>query len=322
MERLSAKTLAAALLAGGLALFATVSLAQDSGTIRFRPTDQIVQDRTGAPPRRNAPALWRVSRNEGTNVYLFGTLHVLPEGVAWRTPVYDAAMADAEVTAIETDSESPAAQERLQALVQRYGVRKKGLLSDLLGPERWRAFEDRARAVGVDPDGLQRAEPWLAILSVTMAAFEKEGFGGGEGVDDAVLDQARLEADVIAFLEPVDAQIKAMASLDADGDLASFDASLEELTNFRQQTETMLTAWSSGDLEGLEAVALTDLRRIAPAAYEALFVDRNAAWLGKIDAYLGGDQDVFVAVGAGHLVGPDGLVAKLKARGVSVERLQ
>jgi uncharacterized protein YbaP (TraB family) len=48
---------------------------------------------------------------------------------------------------------------------------------------------------------------------------------------------------------------------------------------------------------------------------------RNQNWLPKIDSYLRSGQTYFVVVGAGHISGPNGLLALLKARGCKVEQL-
>jgi uncharacterized protein YbaP (TraB family) len=83
----------------------------------------------------------------------------------------------------------------------------------------------------------------------------------------------------------------------------------------------MTTAWEQGDLETLERSVIEDTREHYPGVYEALFVRRNAAWMEVLTHELAGSGVDFVAVGAGHLLGPDGLVRQLQARGYTVERV-
>ncbi len=83
----------------------------------------------------------------------------------------------------------------------------------------------------------------------------------------------------------------------------------------------MTTAWERGDLDMLERVVVDDTREEYPDVYEALFVRRNNAWMDVLVRELEGSGVDFVAVGAGHLLGQDGLVAQLRARGYTVERV-
>ncbi|MEO1014781.1 MAG: TraB/GumN family protein [Pseudomonadota bacterium] len=305
------------------AALGAASAQADGGTIRYRPTEEIAAARADQPTRPPLPALWRASRGDA-DVYLFGTLHILPDDVEWRGPAFADAMADAETTYFETETDSPRAQREMNQLVQRYGLSQRGKLSTRVGPERWARFSASAASLGLNASDFEGYEPWLAILSLTLAAIDKTGFSSGEGVDDALQAQAGQEGDDVKYLEPLKTQILALASLDADDALANFDASLEDLDNIKKETDALLAAWRTGDVAMIESLALEDLRAQAPIAYEALFVARNDDWLRQIDRMLSrnSERDAFVAVGAGHLVGSEGLIARLKASGAEVERLQ
>ena len=76
-------------------------------------------------------------------------------------------------------------------------------------------------------------------------------------------------------------------------------------------------AWKAGDLSTVERFVLQDLKD-DPLMYQRLLVERNRNWLPKIEALFARPGRAFVVVGAAHLVGPDGLLAMLKARGIRV----
>jgi uncharacterized protein len=69
----------------------------------------------------------------------------------------------------------------------------------------------------------------------------------------------------------------------------------------------------------VERIVLKDLEQEAQL-YQRLLVERNKNWLPKLEALFARKGAAFVVVGAAHLVGPDGLVAMLKAKGYTVEQ--
>ena len=82
----------------------------------------------------------------------------------------------------------------------------------------------------------------------------------------------------------------------------------------------MISAWRRGDSETLQR-ALRESFQDFPSLGRRLIDVRSQNWLPKIDSYLRSGQTYFVVVGAGHISGPNGLLALLKARGCKVEQL-
>ena len=90
-----------------------------------------------------------------------------------------------------------------------------------------------------------------------------------------------------------------------------------------QELQDMHAWWRSGDVERLDTGMRADMAAKSPQSYKLLDVDRNNAWLPQIEKRLTGStsNDTLVVVGALHLLGSDGLVEKLKAKGYKVERV-
>src|SRR4029078_4174580 len=93
---------------------------------------------------------------------------------------------------------------------------------------------------------------------------------------------------------------------------------LKEIRTEKASVTKLTTAWKSGDANAVEQLVLGNLKS-EPALYQRLLVDPNKTWLPKIEALFARKGHALVLVGAAHLVGPDGLVSMLKAKGYTVE---
>jgi uncharacterized protein len=107
-----------------------------------------------------------------------------------------------------------------------------------------------------------------------------------------------------------------------DQELEYLRQTMDEYQNASTELDLMVEQWSHGDLAGLEQRFVTDMKTETPDLYDALLLNRNANWVGQIQTMLKGKGVIFIAVGAGHLIGPDSVLAMLKAKGIMSERLQ
>lgn len=270
----------------------------------------------------DAPAMWRLA-DDNTEVLLFGTFHLLPTDLQWTTGAFDEAMARTEITYTEADVSSPEAQAALGALVQQYGLNPPGVtLSSILGAERFAKFSEVATGLGVPPAALEQQRPWLAMLSLSVLGFQQAGFNPQAGAESLISARAAEEGDDIRFLETAEFQIRTFGELPDEAILGNFDQTLEQLADLQLYADRMLTAWKTGDVDDLDEGFFKPLKTEAPELYEALLVTRNANWVDEIDDMMEGEGDYFVAVGAGHLVGEDSVVAMLRKRGYEVTRVQ
>lgn len=266
-----------------------------------------------SPAPAGKPALWQVEDASGQPLaWLFGTIHRLPDGARWRTPLLDRSMARAGVLVVEVRDLEPGAIAPVFAslagpcacppLVARVSPEKRPQLAALM---------DEAEVV---PGALDRTETWAAALSLAGAT---EWQSAGPGADVAVIEAFRGR--------PVEELEGAAVQLEI------FDR-LAEAAQRRMLAE-VLSAHANGDADALAAAWLSgNAERIAaetrkgllddPDLRKALLLDRNAAWLAKLAPLVATGRRPFVAVGAAHLVGPDGLVARLAAQGLVVRRIQ
>lgn len=264
------------------------------------------------------PALWRIA-DEDSEIWLFGSVHLLPPDLAWRGPRLNAAFAAADELVTETDA-SPAAAAAFAAHAARYGALPAGeRLSAMLEPGESAALERHARALGLAPDALDRQRPWLAALQLSVAYAMRAGHRPEAGVEAVLTREAHTRGMALWFLETPEQQVRVLADLPDAEQLRFLRATLGDIDRGEDVLAELDRAWASGDVRALEAALEAEWAEAGPAIRNAVLIDRNRAWAAQIEARLDGSGRIFIAVGAAHLVGEDSVVDLLRERGVAVE---
>lgn len=267
--------------------------------------------------RQAAPALWRIDGPRGA-VYLFGTFHLLPPQTQWRSPEIDAALGRAHVIVLEIDYDQARNASTMAELAAKHGLLPPGeSLDRLLPPPVNAALARRAADFGVPPEAFAPMRPWLAGLTLAVQFIVREGFDPNLGIDMTLGRLARANAKRLAALETAEAQVRVFADLTRAEEVQFLDVTLRQLDEAPALLGRMLGAYLTADLATLERTLNLGLDE-APALRKRLLRDRHERWLPQIERMVADGPTHFVAVGAGHLVGSDSLVAMLRARGVKV----
>ena len=265
------------------------------------------------------PALW-VVKDADTTIYLFGTVHLLPNDTDWRYPALDQALAASDSLTIEITDDDPV---RMQALVLQYGLDPAHPLSGKLSAAENATLAKAAQTVGV-PGGvntLQMMRPWLAGLTLAVAPLLKAGLDPAHGVDKLLKAQMLAAGKPVNGLETAEQQIRFLADLPAGVELEFLRSTLRDIDKGSAELTTLIDAWKHGDVAAIARIEDEDLAQHAPELYQRLLLQRNQAWATKIIAMLQKPGTFFIAVGAAHLAGPDSVQAQLETRGTSVKRL-
>ncbi|HAU22571.1 MAG TPA: TraB/GumN family protein, partial [Erythrobacter sp.] len=250
-----------------------------------------------------------------TEAWLFGTIHSLPDDVEWRTEKLDdiVSMADMLIVEIAKLDDQDEMAETFNSLAVTPGQPDISLRV----PQEYRpALFDLIRRAGLRPADFRATETWAAAL--TLAQVGEKG-------------KAANGADRTLVLEFPDHRIREFEG--AGKQLGVFDQ-LPESEQRELLVEVILDverraadpgktryAWLTGDLEELERASSTGLLA-DPELRAALLVNRNLDWIAQLEPILEEDERPLVAVGAAHLVGPDGLPSMLEDRGYTITRLQ
>lgn len=264
------------------------------------------------------PALW-VVEGKNSKVYLFGSVHVLPEGGFAIQGELDKAWRDAEIVCREVDTTAIDEAETMALTIQ-YAIDPEGRgLFDLLGPDAGRARALAATA-GVDLAQLAPFEPWFAGLTVTLVALKQNGFDVEHGVEQIIDGAARKDGKASCGLETLEEQLGMLDGLPQDMQREMLMQSLSEAGEIKTIMGRLVDAWREGDMAALAGFLEDDFAEY-PELAEGLVYARNERWVGQVNRMLEGDDDVLLVVGALHLAGPRGLPALLKDRGLRIRRL-
>lgn len=273
-------------------------------------------------PALAQPAFWVVKDADST-IYLLGTVHLLKPDTVWKTDKLLAAMNSADQLWLELPTTDPQAMApEMMALVTKYGLSPGQPLSKDLTPEELKTLDEAAKLAGLTASQLNVFRPWFAALTISNAAMARAGYDPSSGVDTNVEALFKERGIKPNGLETAEEQIKVFGGMTRDQELAYLRETMEEYQNAATELDKMVNDWSTGDIAGLEEMFVTDIKGDSPELYDALLKNRNANWTVKIEDMLKGKGATFIAVGAGHLIGPDSVLAMLKAKGIESERVQ
>jgi len=264
------------------------------------------------------PALWEVS-DPDTTIYLFGTIHRLPEDVQWRTTKLDQAVASAQELVVETivDEKNPASL--MQAMVKLGFGQGLPPLADRVPAAQRPALAAAIAKSGFPPTALDRMKTWTAAIILLGNKFKELGLGGG--VEGVLKGDFSARGKPIGELESNVEQLGFFDRLPETAQRALLEGAISQDKSIDTDFAGMLKAWSNGDVQGIARSFDRDLAG-TPVLQQSLIGQRNANWSKWIERRLAQPGAVLVAVGAGHLAGKDSVLEMLKRDGYKVRRLQ
>jgi hypothetical protein len=273
---------------------------------------------TCAPKPPPGPALWRLA-DADSEIWILGTVHVLPPGLQWRSARIDAAFAAAETVWFEAPTDAAARQE-IAGLVTTLGVNPPGVtLSSRLPPAERARLARVARSVKLAPESLERARPSLAALQLSVAMLVAQGADPDSGVESVLGAEAARLGKPVAYFETAAEQMHFLADLPPAAETAFLVATLRQIEEEADTADLMDELWVRGDAAQLGHLLNGMIEEAGPEAADALIHRRNAAWAARIDTLMQGRGRIFVAVGAAHVAGPRGVPALLRDKGYTVE---
>ncbi|HEX5961788.1 MAG TPA: TraB/GumN family protein [Rhodanobacteraceae bacterium] len=265
------------------------------------------------------PALW-MAQSATATVYLFGTVHVLPDGAKWHYPALDKALAASDKLYVEEDDDDPLT---MQLLVLKYGMDLQHPLSGKLDAGDHARLDAAAKAAGV-PGGaatLNGMQPWLAALTISVAPIVKAGYDPKSGADKQLEHAFKAKGKPIGAFETAEQQIRFFAELSPSLQLDLLHNALDDYARGPAQIQALARHWQAGGIAAIADIVNGGMRKHYRELYQALLMNRNRDWAKQIEAMLKGHGTIFVAVGTAHLAGPDSVQAQLAKLGIASKRV-
>lgn len=263
-----------------------------------------------APPDiTGEPMLWRVER-DGKTSHLLGTIHLGIPAESLPAPVWDAFSAGTTfVSEADTRNLDP-------KLVMGMGALPPGrTLEQMLTPEQWKALN--AQLPLVPRSQLTRFKPWLVTVLLTQQTIPTEL--QVQPMDQTLLERAASEAKKLVFLETPKEQLALFNDIPEDDMLASLIEFLDDPEEARRMMGQLFEGYQSGDESQVQEAVMFSMKD-HPEQYARIIVQRNKNWMPTLVPLLE-QGDTFIAVGLGHLLGDEGLLALLSARGFQITRV-
>lgn len=273
-----------------------------------------------AAEARNAPALWSVS-DADTTVYLFGTIHLLPDNYKWRSPALDKAVNGSQELVVETLIDDKNPQALAMTLMQMALANGLPPIDQRVPPSKRAALDAAIAKSGIPKAALDRMKTWAAAFMLLGVQFRDMGLKTGEGVEPKLKESFTTEGKPVGQLETNAEQFGFFDALPEKAQAALLEGAIDSPKQSSNQFKAMLTAWQHGDVEAIARSFNHDLAA-SPELRDALLNKRNANWKAWIEKRMEQPGAIMIAVGAGHLAGKGSVVDLLQRDGLRVRRIQ
>lgn len=283
-------------------------------------TPTVVEKKSTTP---NRGVLYRIS-HRGHTSYLFGTVHVGQAAFYPLEPQVTRALSAADKLVLEVDIRDIDAMQRA---ITQHGMYSAGTsIVQHLSPASLEKLQQVLPAANIPFTTVASMKPWMLANLLILQTMERAGYPSEQGLEQYFLSIAKKERKRVAQLETVDYQLSLFNGLTDAQQEAYLVETLDQLTDGSslKKNIALISAWQHADNLALEA-ALLELKNdtsVSSTFLQQVLLDkRNPNMANKIEAILKTDKNTFIAVGALHLIGTQGIPILLKQRGYTVEKL-
>jgi hypothetical protein len=267
------------------------------------------------PEPDTSPLFYEITAPDGeVEGWMLGTIHLLPDDVVWQTDRIEKVVDEADLLMVEI-ADLGNTREIGQIFVELGTTRGMPAITQRVKPSERPALLDQIERAGFSPSDFSAIETWAAALMLAQG----NAIGEAENGVDRVIMSEFSDREIVEF-EGALAQLTIFDRLAEVDQRVLLSNTIIEPGDAEKEAEQLVRAWLTGDVDAIEKLTTTGAMEDREVR-NALLVDRNTAWMNKLTRLLRTPEKPLVAVGAAHLVGPDGLPALLEKRGYTVRRL-
>ena len=264
--------------------------------------------------------LWKVQSKTNT-VYVLGSIHYLKKEMYPLDEKIEKAFDQSNILGVEANVDHISKMD-VQKLVESAFYSGDETLEKHLSPEAFELVKKQLTQLGGSIEAANKYRPWFLALSLASIEIVKLGFDPNHGIDRYFLSKA-TEKKKIVELETLEYQINLFSALSEKDQELFLLYTLKDIKVLERELDKLIKAWTAGDEKGIESIitkSVKEDKKLVPI-YEKLIVERNKKMISKIEEYLKEKETFFVIVGAGHLVGNQGIIELLKRKGFLLEQL-
>ena len=266
--------------------------------------------------------LWEVSGNGlAQPSYLFGTYHLLNHGYLDTTPEVKKSFNASKGVVVETELDSPAMKQLGVKMVM-----TDNKLSLLLTPEELALVgKEVKQAMGYDIAALEQLKPMTLMLMLSMMEYQKLEIlkpYKGKVLDAYFAEQGRADGKKITHLETMEQQFDLLYShFPLEKQARQLVEYVEKKETFLKLQEHLTNLYFEKNLEAMWTTSEEYNKLMGEEDMSYIVDDRNKNWMKQLPGLMK-TQATFVAVGAMHLPGENGLIRLLQKAGYTVKPLQ
>ena len=263
----------------------------------------------------NNTLLWQVSGKDLKNPsYLFGTFHLLCKDDIKFSEQLKSALQTADKVYMEMDMDDPSTMLSGLLYMNMKGGKK---LKDLYTEAEYQKVENYFRdSVGIPIMMLQSIKPYFLVAMLYPKMMNCKT---ASGVEEELVNIAKENKKEIKGLETIQFQSSVFDSIPYEWQAKELLKNIDSFPMYKKEFDTMRLEYRNQQLSAMENLLAKS--EFGSDKYEDILLNkRNINWVGQLKNIMK-KESVFVAVGAGHLVGEKGLLNLLRKEGYTVEPL-
>lgn len=263
--------------------------------------------------------MWEI-QSETSTVYILGSMHFASKDLYPLNSAIEKAYAASDNLVLELNPLT-IDQKQVQSYIQRKGFYSgKNNIADNISPEVFGLLQEYITKHKLQPANFYKMKPGLLSINLSSIQLMELGYTPEFGIDIHFAKKAENLKPILA-LETLQDQLSLLFTM-PNGDKFLY-YTLLDLDNVKEFMNETISAWETGNTEALFDIMLKPY--IAEKEFQPLlrriFYNRNMKMAAKIRKYLKTDQDYFVVVGAGHLIGEKGIISLLQNQKYSIKQL-